>query len=153
MVVYPGHGVGKITDIQTKHIGSSEQDFFEIMITAKGMKAMVPVVQADAVGLRKIIPKKTITEVYSIIKDRKTKVISQTWNRRHREYLQKIKTGSVYEIAEVIRDLLILSNGKDLSFGEKKMMDLAQGLLVDEIAIVKARPQEKVKGEIEALCG
>ena len=152
MVVYPGHGVGKVAAIISKKIGSSEQNFFEMMINESGMKVMVPTAQADTIGLRRVIDKRAVTKVYSIIKDRKAKVVNQTWNRRHREYLQKIKTGSVYEIAEVIRDLLILSNGKELSFGEKKMMDLAQGLLVDEIAISKAKSQDKVMGEIQALC-
>lgn len=152
MVVYPGHGVGKITSVISKSIGGSEHRFFEIAIHETGMKIMVPTKQAVSVGLRTVIDKKAVTKVYSIIKDRKTKVINQTWNRRHREYVQKIKTGSPYEIAEVIRDLLILSNGKELSFGEKKMMDLAQGLLVDEIAIAKARSADKVKDELDELC-
>ncbi len=152
MVVYPGHGVGKIASLCCKRIGTIEQNFLEIMINEKGLKFMVPVAQAESVGLRKVIDKRAVSKVYSIISDRKAKVTSQTWNRRHREYLQKIKTGSVYEIAEVIRDLIILSNGKDLSFGEKKMMDLAQGLLIDEISVVKARPSDKVKSEIQSLC-
>ncbi len=153
MVVYPGHGVGKITSVMARNLGGEEHRFFEILINETGMKIMVPVKQAESVGLRTVIDKRAIPKVYSIIKDRKTRVVNQTWNRRHREYVQKIKTGSAFEIAEVIRDLLILSNGKDLSFGEKKMMDLAQGLLVDEIAISKARPTDKVKGEIQELCG
>ena len=152
IVVYPGHGVGKVDAVQVKTIGGTEHQFLEIKIHESGMKVMVPMFQVEAIGLRKVIPKKAVSEVYSIIQDRKAKVINQTWNRRHREYLQKIKTGSVHEIAEVIRDLLILSNGKDLSFGEKKMMDLAQSLLVNEISIVKARPQDKILTEIQSLC-
>ena len=152
MVVYPGHGVGKIIAKTSKSIGGSEHNFFEIAISDNGMKVMVPQAQAETVGLRCVIDKRAVNKVYSIISDRKTKVAGQTWNRRHREYLQKIKTGSVFEIAEVIRDLIILSNGKDLSFGEKKIMDMAQTLLVDEIAICKDKTQDKVKTEIEALC-
>lgn len=152
IVVYPGHGVGQVDAVQVKKVGGEEHKFLEIIINDTGMKVMVPTSQADSVGLRKVVPKKTVTEVYTIIKDRKAKVVSQTWNRRHREYLQKIKTGSLIEIAEVIRDLLILSSGKSLSFGEKKMMDVAQNLLVNEISIVKSRPQEKILDEIQTLC-
>lgn len=152
MLVYPGHGVGKLISKVSKKIGGSEQSFFEILISETGMKVMVPIAQAEAVGLRTIINKGAVNKIYSIIKDRKAKVINQTWNRRHREYLSKIKTGSVYEIAEVIRDLIILSSGKELSFGEKKMMDLAQGLLVEEISVVKDRSHDKVRTEIESLC-
>ena len=151
MVVYPGHGVGKISGMKAKNIAGSEQKFYEIMIMDTGMKIMVPMMQAEAVGLRKVVDKKAVDKVYSILKDRNFKIDTQTWNRRFREYSSKIKTGSVYEIAEVLRDLSVLSNDKELSFGEKKMLDTAQSLLVSEIAIAKSRTQEKVIGEIEAI--
>ncbi len=112
---------------------------------------MVPVAQAEAVGLRKVVDKKAIDKVYAILKDRDFKIDTQTWNRRFREYSQKIKTGSVYEIAEVMRDLSVLSADKELSFGEKKMLDTAQSLLVSEIAIAKARTHEKVIVELQAI--
>ena len=117
------------------------------------MKIMVPVIQADSVGLRKVVDKKAIDKVYAILRDRKCKIDTQTWNRRFREYSQKIKTGSVFEIAEVLRDLSVLSSEKELSFGEKKMLDMAQGLLVSEIAIAKARSQERVIGELREIFG
>jgi CarD family transcriptional regulator len=150
-IVYPGHGVGVINAVLTKSIAGSEQRVFEISILSSGMKIMVPVIQAEAVGLRKVVDKKAIDKVYAILKDRDFKIDTQTWNRRFREYSQKIKTGSVYEIAEVMRDLSVLSADKELSFGEKKMLDTAQSLLVSEIAIAKSRTQEKVMGEIQAL--
>lgn len=112
---------------------------------------MVPLIQAEAVGLRKVIDKRAVQKVYAILKNRNFKIDTQTWNRRFREYSQKIKTGSVFEIAEVLRDLSVLSIDKELSFGEKKMLDTAQSLLVSEIAIAKARPQEKVIGELQAI--
>lgn len=150
-VVYPGHGVGEIISIQTKSIAGTEQQFFEIKIMESGMKIMVPAMQLEAVGLRKVIDKKAIEKVYAILKDRDFKIDTQTWNRRFRQYSQKIKTGSVFEIAEVLRDLSVLSVGKELSFGEKKMLDTAQSLLVSEIAIAKSRSQEKVMGELREI--
>ncbi|MBX7138761.1 MAG: CarD family transcriptional regulator [Oligoflexia bacterium] len=150
-VVYPGHGVGQITSMRSKAVAGTEQQFFDITILESGMKILVPVVQADSVGLRKVVDKKAIDKVYSILKDRKGKIDTQTWNRRFREYSQKIKTGSVFEIAEVMRDLSVLSAEKELSFGEKKMLDTAQSLLVSEIAIAKARPHEKVMGELKSF--
>jgi CarD family transcriptional regulator len=115
------------------------------------MKVMVPLSQASSVGLRKIIDKRAIDQVYEILKDRDFKIDTQTWNRRFREYSQKIKTGSVYEIAIVLRDLSVLSEDKELSFGEKKMLDMAESLLVSEIAIAKARPHDKIVGELREL--
>ena len=150
-VVYPGHGVGQITSIKAKSVAGTDQKFFDITIIDSGMKIMVPLSQADSVGLRKVVDKKAVDKVYAILKSRKFKIDTQTWNRRFREYSQKIKTGSVYEIAEVLRDLSVLSIDKELSFGEKKMLDTARALLVSEIAIAKARPQEKVMGELKTL--
>lgn len=150
-IVYPGHGVGKINAIKVRTVAGTEQQFLDITIIESGMRAMVPVFQAESVGLRKVVDKKAIDRVYTILKDRNFKIDSQTWNRRFREYTQKIKTGSVYEIAEVIRDLCVLKIDKELSFGEKRMLDVAQNLLVSEIAIAKARPQEKVMDELREL--
>ena len=150
-VVYPGHGVGVINEVQSKKIAGTDQQFFDITIADSGMKIMVPMAQAQSVGLRKVVSKRAIDKVYDILKERDFKIDTQTWNRRFREYSQKIKTGSVYEIAEVLRDLSVLSIDKELSFGEKKMLDTAQNLLVSEIAVAKSRTQEKIMVEIEAI--
>jgi CarD family transcriptional regulator len=150
-VVYPGHGVGEIKTLQSRQIAGTEQQFFEIVIIESGMKVMVPVAQAESVGLRKVVDRKSIEKVYEILRDRDFKIDTQTWNRRFRQYSQKIKTGSVFEIAEVLRDLSVLSSGKELSFGEKKMLDTAQNLLVSEIAIAKSRTHEKVMGELREI--
>ena len=150
-IVYPGHGVGEIEGVRTHVLGGQEHHIYNIKILDSGMKVMVPVSQAAAVGLRRIIDKKAIDTVYDILRDRNFKIDTQTWNRRFREYSQKIKTGSVFEIAVVLRDLSVLSVDKELSFGEKKMLDMAEALLVSEIAIAKARPHDKVAGELRSL--
>jgi len=150
-IVYPGHGVGEIEGVRTHVLGGQEHHIYNIKILDSGMKVMVPVTQAAAVGLRRIIDKKAIDTVYDILRDRNFKIDTQTWNRRFRDYSQKIKTGSVFEIAIVLRDLSVLSADKELSFGEKKMLDMAEALLVSEIAIAKARPHDKVAVELKAL--
>jgi CarD family transcriptional regulator len=150
-IVYPGHGVGEIEGVRTTVLGGQEHHIYNIKILDSGMKVMVPVSQAAAVGLRRIVDKKAIETVYDILRDRNFKIDTQTWNRRFREYSQKIKTGSVFEIAIVLRDLSVLSADKELSFGEKKMLDMAEALLVSEIAIAKARPHDKVAGELKSL--
>lgn len=151
-VVYPGHGVGEVDAVVVRDLGGSEQQLLSItMLDVKKTKILVPVSQVNAVGLRRVVDKKCVDKVYEILKERNFKVDNQTWNRRFREYSQKLKTGSLYEIAEVLRDLCVLSHGKELSFGEKKMLESAQNLLVSEIAIVKARPVEKVVGELQEI--
>jgi CarD family transcriptional regulator len=151
-VVYPAHGVGVIDAIQTRQVGDSEQKFYMLTILETGMKIWVAVNQANPVGLRKIVDGKTIDKVYDILRDRNVELDTQTWNRRYREYTQKIKTGSVFEIAKVIRDLSVLRGDKELSFGERKMLDTAQGLLVKEISIAKSRSEEVVKAELQQIC-
>ena len=151
-VVYPAHGVGLIDSIQARIIGGLETKFYMITILETGMKVMVPMKQAVTVGLRKIVDTKTVEKVYDILRDRDVTVHPQTWNRRHREYTQKLKTGSVFEIASVIRDLSVLKSDKELSFGERKMLDMAQGLLVKEISIAKAKTEDLIKAELQEIC-
>jgi len=152
-VVYPGHGVGEILELQEKRIAGTVQYFYSIKLLDSEMKVHVPTLQGESVGLRKVVDKKTIDAVWSILQDRSFKIDTQTWNRRFREYSQKIRTGSVFEIAEVIRDLSVLSIDKELSFGEKKMLDTAQNLLASEIAVARSRSQEKVMGELRSMFG
>jgi CarD family transcriptional regulator len=151
-VVYPAHGVGAIDSIQSRTIGGSEAKFYMITIIETGMKVMVPVSQAATVGLRKIVDAKTVEKVYDILRDKDVIVQQQTWNRRFREYTQKLKTGSVFEIAKVIRDLSVLKGDKELSFGERKMLDTAQGLLVKELSIAKSRSEEIIREELQTIC-
>lgn len=150
-VVYPAHGVGTIESIQTRSISGAEQKFYMLKIVESGMKIMVPLSQVDTVGLRRVVDSKTVDEVFDILRDRNVRIDTQTWNRRYREYTQKIKTGSVYEIAKVIRDLSVLKGDKELSFGERKMLDTAQGLLVKEISIAVSRSEDTVRTELEQL--
>lgn len=150
-VVYPAHGVGLIDSIQARRVGPTEAKFYMITIVDTGMKIMVPLPQADTVGLRRVVDSKTIDKVYDILRDRDVEIDTQTWNRRYREYTQKIKTGSVFEIAKVIRDLSVLRVDKELSFGERKMLDTAEGLLVKEISIAKARTEEAVREELQQI--
>ncbi|MCB0345688.1 MAG: CarD family transcriptional regulator [Bdellovibrionales bacterium] len=150
-VVCPPFGVGLIEGIETKSVATFEQQFYVIALD-KGFKHNVATNQIESVGLRKVVDSKTIEKVYKILKDRDVTVDKQTWNRRQREYTQKLKTGSVFEIAEVIRDLSVLQVDKELSYGERKMLDSAKSLLVKEISIAKSRPEDVVKEEIHGMC-
>ncbi len=153
-VVYPAHGVGVVDSIHVRKVSGSEAKFYHISIVESGMKTkiMVPVSQAKTVGLRKVVDHKTVEKVYDILRDRRVVIDNQTWNRRYREYSQKIKTGSVLEIARVIRDLSVLRSDKELSFGERRMLDTAQGLLVKELSIAKASTEDTIKAELDRIC-
>src|SRR4030066_126882 len=143
--VYPAHGVGVIEDIQCKVIAGTKRMFYLLRIMEKDMTIMIPKDNAQNVGLREIIQRKDVPKVLRILAERNGKVDCQTWNRRYREYMEKIKSGSDFEVAEVLRDLFHLKGDKDLSFGERQMLDLAQNLLVKELAIAKNMSEEKMR--------
>ncbi|MDP3040930.1 MAG: CarD family transcriptional regulator [Deltaproteobacteria bacterium] len=143
--VYPAHGVGIIEDIKCKVISGNKRTFYVLRILEKEMTIMIPTDNAESVGLRGIIDKKEVSKVFRILSERNGKVDCQTWNRRYREYMEKIKSGSVFEVAEVLRDLVHLKNDKALSFGERQMLDLAQNLLVKELSIAKNMAEDKVR--------
>jgi CarD family transcriptional regulator len=137
IVVYPAHGVSEVEAIETREISGSKISFFILKVLDTEMTVMVPVTNVQNVGIRELIDNKGITRVMNILKERSVSVDNQTWNRRYREYMEKIKSGSAFEIAEVLRDLNILKRGKELSFGERKMYDTAKNLLVNEISTSK----------------
>lgn len=151
LAVYPAHGVAKIERIEVKEVGGEKFTFYVLHVLENDMKVMVPIQNADSVGLRNIISKKEVKEVYDILEEKDVKFTPQTWNRRYREYMEKIKTGSIFELAAVLRDLYILQRDKPLSFGERKMLDTAKTLLVKELAIAQNKKEPAMIKEIEKM--
>ena len=149
--VYPAQGVAEVVSIDEKDIAGTRQRFYVLRILDTDRRIMVPVSNANAVGLRQVISEQEIREIFDILKERTIGFDTQTWNRRYREYMEKIKTGSVYEVAEVLRDLSLLKNDKELSFGERKMLDTARSLLVKELAIAKNTKEEKIDRELAEI--
>ena len=151
--VYPGHGIGVIESIEKKQIMGKEQMFYILKIMDNGMTIMIPRDNVNAVRMREVIRKIDVTKVIHILKDRDVTLDNQTWNRRYREYMEKINTGSIYEIAEVLRDLHLLRAEKELSFGERKIMDLAKNLLVKELSIARDVKESDILREIKSIFG
>ena len=152
LAVYPAHGVGKIQAIESRVVNGEKHDFYIMKVLENGMVIMIPTSNVDSVGLRNIIDKKEIPKVYEVMKSRKEGLPdNQTWNRRYREYMDKIKTGSLYDVAEVFRDLFLLKLTKDLSFGERKLYDTAQVLLVRELSTAKKTDEDAILSELESL--
>ncbi|PIE60268.1 MAG: CarD family transcriptional regulator [Desulfobulbus propionicus] len=151
MAVYPAHGVGMIQAIETQTIGGVDQSFYVMKILDNDMTIMIPTATSENVGLRAIISNDEVNNVITILKERDIKINAQTWNRRYRDYMEKIKTGSVFEVAVVLRDLFLLKEDKDLSYGERKMLDTAKSLLVKEISLARQSDEQQVEQEIEQL--
>ncbi len=151
MAVYPAHGVGVIEAIESQTVAGIDQAFYVMKILDNDMKIMIPTASSDNVGLRAIISKKEVEAVLEILRDRDSEIGSQTWNRRYRDYMEKIKTGSIHEVAAVLRDLYLLSVDKDLSYGERKMMDTAKNLLVTEISLARKVDESKIETLIDDM--
>lgn len=151
MAVYPAHGVGKIHSIENREISGNKQKFYILKIMDNGVTIMVPTSNVKTVGLREVIDEDQVDTVYAILRERDIAIDNQTWNRRYREYMDKIKTGSIYEIAEVLRDLMLLRYEKELSFGERKMLDTAYNLIVKELSVAEEEDEKKVADKIEEI--
>ena len=140
--VYPAQGVAEVISIEEKDIAGSRQRFYVLRILDTDRKIMVPVTNASAVGLRQVISEIEIREIFDILRERTVAFDNQTWNRRYRGFMDKIKTGSIYDVAEVLRDLYRLKTDKQLSFGERRMLDTARTLIVKEIAIAREQTED-----------
>jgi CarD family transcriptional regulator len=152
LAVYPAHGVGQIQSIESRVVNGEKHDFYIMRVLENGMVIMIPTSNVESVGLRCLIDTKEIPKVYAVMKNRPEAMAdNQTWNRRYREYMEKIKTGSLFDVAEVFRDLFRLKLTKDLSFGERKLYDTAQVLLVKELSKAKKTDEKTIISEIESL--
>jgi CarD family transcriptional regulator len=149
LAVYPAHGVGIITGVESREVSGENKSFYILKVLDTEATIMVPVDNAPTVGLRKIVKKSLVPKVYEILKDKKDVILdNQTWNRRYRDYTDKIKSGCVMEVARVLRDLYLLKFDKELSFGERKMFDTAKNLLVKELSVARKIKEEKVEEEL-----
>jgi CarD family transcriptional regulator len=149
--VYPAHGVGIITEIERVDIEGTIYEMYVLKILENGMTIRVPKSMADANGMRDVIPESAVDRVFEVLRDRSKPADKQTWNRRYREYMAKIKTGDPLEVAAVLRDLALLKRGKQLSFGERRMYDQAYSLVIQELAVAKDVDEATIQREIEEI--
>jgi CarD family transcriptional regulator len=149
--VYPTQGVTEVVSIEERDIAGSRQRFYVLRILDSDKRIMVPVKNAHAVGLRSVVSEEEIEEIFAILRERTVAFDNQTWNRRYRGFMDKIKTGSIFEAAEVLRDLYRLKAEKNLSYGERRMLETARSLIVKEIAVARTCSEEQTISEIEAI--
>ena len=142
-VVYPMHGAGIIVDIERKEILGEFKDYLIMQMPIGDMKVMIPVDNVSDIGVRTIIENSQIEEVIDILKGHKT-AMPDNWNRRYRLNMDRIKSGDIYEIAEVVRNLMMLDNEKGLSTGERKMLTSAKQMLLSEMCLVQDLLLEEV---------
>lgn len=152
--VHLSHGVGVVRGIEEREFKPGQKQSFyilEIQDNGAPKKVFVPI-ESSFQRLRPIIKTDQVQEVYDILKKKDPSPIDhQTWNRRYREYMEKIHTGQVHEIAEVLRALFLLKHDKDLSFGERKLLDQAKTLLVKELSLAQNLLEADIEKELEAI--
>jgi CarD family transcriptional regulator len=149
--VVPALGVGIIKEIEALDMAGTQYEVFVIKILDNGLTYKVPVNNTAAVGIRELIPVDAVERVYDVLRDRESPTDKQTWNRRYREYMNKIKTGDPLEVAAVLRDLALLKGEKALSFGERKMYDQAHALIVQEVAVTRDVDEKIIHQEIDKI--
>lgn len=146
--VHPSHGLGEIVSIEHRELGGTKGEFYIVKILDNGMKVMIPVSGAAQAGLRTVMSSKEADAVLDTMKAKEVAVDVQPWSRRFRAYTEMIKSGSPHEIAKVLRDMHRLKFDKDLSFGERRLLDQAKSLLMKELALAKRMPEQKMAEQI-----
>jgi CarD family transcriptional regulator len=145
-VVYPNHGVGVIEQISSRTMGATIEKFYLLKIKSSSLKVMVPFHNVDNVGLRRVVRNGEVQKILDFLTDGQCDSNSD-WKDRFKENSDKMRTGSLLEVAMVLKSLLQLNDSKPLSFREKKMLERARYLLVSEVALAKNVPET----EVEAL--
>lgn len=152
MAVYPTQGVVEVKAIEKREFSGQIHDFYVLKIVDSDMTIMVPVGNVGQVGMRSPIAKDRVPAIFSLLEEpQKSRQASISWSRRQREYNDKLKTGDLHGVAEVLRELYRIREEKELSYGEKKVLELARKLLVKEIALAEGAQEETVVERVEKI--
>lgn len=153
MAVYPAQGVTEVTAIETLEISGCTNEFYVLRCLDSEKKIRVPVANVEQVGLRSVVDKDEIEQVLDVLKHGEIAIDEPNWNRRNRRYIEKIQSGSLVDVAQVLRDLHLMRGDKQLSYGEKRVYELAWQLLVQELAVAQGLDTEAVAAQIDSLLG
>lgn len=141
-IVYPMHGAGVVEEIEEKKILGETKPYYILRVPCGDMKIMIPIESSDGIGVRPIVSREKLSEVLSFLHDESSDM-SDNWNRRYRENMEKLKTGNILNVAEVVRNLTRTDRTKKLSTGEKKMLSNARQILISEIILVRGINQDE----------
>lgn len=149
-VVYPMHGAGVIEAIEEKEVLGQKRKYYIMRLPIGNMKVMVPITNGSNLGLREVINSGDVERVITILQDR-NEVVTSNWSLRYRQHLEKIKSGNIFEVAEVVRNLYLREKEKGLSTGERKMLDTARQILLSELSL--AREDENAERMLATVLG
>jgi CarD family transcriptional regulator len=147
-VVYPNHGIAVIENVNERDLGGRKVKFYQLRLNANNSTVMIPTDGIMIVGLRKIINDKEVNKLYRILQNGDVKEYDN-WMGRYRENLEKMQSGSIFQVAEVLKNLFYLSNQKDLSYREKKMFSKARYLIVSELMEVQELSEPDIEKRLD----
>ncbi|GAB4250391.1 MAG: RNA polymerase-binding transcription factor CarD [Thermoleophilia bacterium] len=154
-VVYPHHGAGEVLDVTSREVDGEVKEYLTIRIIHNDMTVMVPVEAAEQAGIRAVVPEALVEEVEAVLRDDPSKM-PKNWNRRYKHNREKIKTGDIFEVAEVVRNLALRDSSKGLSTGEKQMFGRVKKILASELMYAKEIPESEaiayLDGILEEIC-
>jgi CarD family transcriptional regulator len=154
-VVYPGHGVAKISQIVEKKVAGNKVSFFELRFLHKDMTILVPVQTSSCAGIRRLSSNENIDAIFKLLSKPVNKIsrelTASNWNKRNKEYQSKLRTGTIQAISEIYRDLKYIAARKELSFGEKSLLQQTEMLLVEEISLVTEVNEEKAIENLRSI--
>ncbi|MEW6771879.1 MAG: CarD family transcriptional regulator [Bacillota bacterium] len=143
-VVYPMHGAGVIEAIEEKEILGEKREYYVLRLPVGNMKVMIPIANGEEIGLRQVIDKREVQKILKLLKS-SSGTMPSNWNHRYRINLEKIKSGNIYAVAEVVRNLARREREKGLSSGEKRMLETAKQILISELVLATELEEEKAK--------
>ncbi|MGE5554052.1 MAG: CarD family transcriptional regulator [Betaproteobacteria bacterium] len=149
-VVYPMHGAGVIEAIEEREVLGERQKYYIMKLPIGDMRVMIPMRSVKEVGLRRVIDPSAVERVLEVLRGEQTKM-STNWNRRYRANMEKIKSGDIYEVAEVVRNLTLRDHEKGLSTGERKMLESSRQILVSEIVLAMNSNEEQVRSMVDRV--
>lgn len=150
-VVYPHHGAAVIEDLQEREILGERRNYFVLKLTHGDLTLMVPVEKTEEVGLRGVCSKREVKKVYDILRQEGEPASTVNWNRRYKTNLEKVSSGDIFQVAEVVRNLSIRERDKGLSAGEKRMLAKARQILVSELTFATGNTEEKAEGTVDKI--
>lgn len=152
-VVYPAQGVGIIENITEKEVGNLKTEFYIIRILSNNGTVMVPVANAKNVGLRCVCDPKVAESVLEYLADWSDfkGYAGQNWNRRYREYAEHLKSGNLFDVAYVLKELILISRDKELSFGERRLMEQAMNLICSELSLALDDKVENIRDQVKEI--
>lgn len=151
-VVYPMHGAGVIEAIEEKEVLGEKQQYYIMRLPIGDMRVMIPTANVDEVGLRFVIDEEGVERVFEVLQGKATKM-SSNWNHRYRANMEKIRSGDIFEVAGVVRNLALRDRERGLSTGERKMFDSAKQILISELALAKGESREAIEQGLEEILG